>query len=285
MAAGMPDVLSRQLADARRRVAAAAAVESPQDLRRRALAVEPGPSLVTAVDGPDTAIIAEVKRASPSRGELAGIPDPVGQARAYVSGGAAAVSVLTAPEGFLGSLEDLAAVATLGVPTLRKDFIVDGRQVWEARAAGASAILLIAMALDDRTLATLAATAEEAGLDVLLEVHDEDEMRRATTLGVRLVGVNVRDLRDFSVDRDRFGALAALRPSGSLLVAESGVRGPQDVVGYAAAGADAVLVGEHLVRSDDPAAATASLVEAGRRGAAVGPGGGTRPAPLSGGAQ
>jgi indole-3-glycerol phosphate synthase len=263
----VPDVLARQLLDARHRVAAAAATEPLGELRARALDVPAGPSLTAVLSAPGTSVIAEVKRASPSRGPLATIGDPVAQARAYAAGGAAAVSVLTAPLGFDGDLGDLAAVATLGLPTLRKDFLVDPRQVWEARAVGASAVLLIAMALDDATLADLAATAEAAGLDVLLEVHDAAEMARAAAHGARLVGVNVRDLRDFSVDRDRFAALAALRPSGAVLVAESGVRGPADVRSYAEAGADAVLVGEHLVTSPDPTAATAELVAAGRGGA------------------
>ena len=259
----VPDVLARQLEDARRRVAEAAEREPLAELRARAITVPPGPSLRDALAGPGVAVIAEVKRASPSRGDLAPIPDPVAQARAYVAGGAAAVSVLTAPLGFGGSLDDLAAVAALGVPTLRKDFVVDVRQVWEARAVCASAVLLIAMALDDAALRALAEAADEAGLDVLLEVHDAAEMARAAALGADLVGVNVRDLRDFSVDRDRFAPLAALRPSGALLVAESGVRGADDVAAYATAGADAVLVGEHLVRSGDPVAATAGLVAAG----------------------
>lgn len=264
----VPDVLTRQLDDARRRVAAA--TEPLAALRERAAEVPPGPSLRAALAGPGTAVLAEVKRASPSRGPLAGIPDPVAQARAYVAGGAAAVSVLTAPLGFEGSLEDLAAVAATGVPTLRKDFLVDVRQVWEARLVGASAVLLIAAALDDAALAALSAEAAAADLEVLLEVHDVAEMMRAAALGADLVGVNVRDLRDFSVDPARFAPVAAARPSGAVLVAESGVRGPADVVAYAAAGADAVLVGEHLVRSGDPATATAALVAA---GATVGTGG------------
>ena len=271
----VPDVLGVQLEDARRRVAAAEAVEPLAELRARAVDVPPGPSLRAALAGPGTAVLAEVKRASPSRGALADIPDPVAQAEAYVAGGAAAVSVLTAPLGFSGALDDLAAVARLGVPTLRKDFLVDRRQVWEARAVGASAVLLIAMAASDAMLAELVATASEAGLDVLLEVHDAEEMARAVRLDASLVGVNVRDLRDFSVDRDRFAAIAPGRPSGAVLVAESGVRGPEDVVAYAAAGADAVLVGEHLVRSGDPVAATAALVAAGAGPDPVGTAAGT----------
>jgi indole-3-glycerol phosphate synthase len=260
----VPDVLVDQLGDARRRVADAMAAEPLERLRARALEVTPGPSFVAALDGARTALIAEVKRSSPSKGALAAIPDPVVLAEAYRDGGASAISVLTAPRGFGGSLEDLAAVARLGVATLRKDFIVDPYQVWEARAVGASAVLLLAVALDDRSLAELMAVAAEAGLDVLLEVHDAAELTRAVTLGPRVIGINVRDLRDFSVDQRRFAVLAQACPSGTLLVAESGVDGPDDVTTYAQAGADAVLVGEHLVRSDDPRSAAAQLVAAGR---------------------
>jgi indole-3-glycerol phosphate synthase len=180
-----------------------------------------------------------------------------------VAGGARAVSVLTAPLGFGGSLEDLAAVARLGVPTLRKDFLIDPYQVWEARAAGASAVLLLAVVLDDPQLRSMLAAVDLAGLDALVEVHDEQEMHRVRALNPAIVGVNVRDLRDFSVENERFTAVARLRPSGAVLVAESGVHGPDDVAAYAAAGADAVLVGEHLVTSGDPEAATRRLVEAG----------------------
>jgi len=257
------DVLAEQLADARRRVAASLAAEPLPSLVERALGVPAGPSLRAALSGPGVAVIAEVKRGSPSRGPLRDVPDPAALAGAYRDGGAAAVSVLTAPLGFLGSLDDLAAVAATGVPALRKDFVVDPVQIWEARAAGAAAVLLLAVALDDHALAGLMQVARDAGLDVLLEVHDEAEMARAARLEPAIVGINVRDLRDFSVDTRRFAAVAAGRPVGALLVAESGVRGPADVRAYGAAGADAVLVGEHLVRSDDPRAATAALVAAG----------------------
>lgn len=256
-------VLEEQLADARRRLEHARSLEPLAALRERALAITPGPSLRAALTRPGVAVIAEVKRGSPSRGPLAPDLDPVLLAGRYAAGGASAVSVLTAPLGFAGALEDLASVAATGIPTLRKDFLVDPYQVWEARATGASAVLLLAVALDDAGLHGMLEAASEAGLDALLEVHDEEEMRRAARLGPTLVGVNVRDLRDFSVENDRFAAVAGLRPSGALLVAESGVHGPTDVVAYAAAGADAVLVGEHLVTSDDPEQATRDLVEAG----------------------
>ena len=258
-------VLEQQLEDSRRRVAAARQLEGLDALRVRALDTEPGPSLRVASSGPDVAVIAEIKRGSPSRGPLAPDLDPVELARRYAEGGASAVSVLTAPVGFGGALEDLVAVARTGIPTLRKDFLVDPYQIWEARAAGASAVLLLAVALDDATLRAMLDTAAEAQLDALLEVHDETEMRRAARLGPALVGINVRDLRDFSVDTGRFGAVADLSPSGAVLVAESGVDGPNAVAAYAAAGADAVLVGEHLVTSIDPEKATRELVQAGMR--------------------
>jgi indole-3-glycerol phosphate synthase len=262
--AALSGVLAEQVADARRRVAQASVEEPLAALRERAR-VRPEPaSFRAALAAPGVSLIAEIKRGSPSRGPLAVDLDPVRHGGAYLDGGAAAISVLTAPQGFLGSLDDLAAVAALGAPALRKDFIVDPYQVWEARAAGAAAVLLLAVALDDASLAVLRGTAEEAGLDVLLEVHDEQEMRRAALHEPAIVGVNVRDLRDFSVENARFAAVAALRPSTALLVAESGVHGPDDVRAYAAQGADAVLVGEHLVTSADPSAATAALVAAGR---------------------
>jgi indole-3-glycerol phosphate synthase len=266
-------VLDDQIEDSRRRLAAASAREPLDELRSRALDRSPGPSLRAALSAPGVAVIAEVKRGSPSRGPLAPDLDAATIASRYAAGGASAVSVLTAPLGFGGSLDDLASVATVlagtststgtGIATLRKDFLIDPYQVWEARAAGASAVLLLAVALDDGELRVMLDAVVEAGLDALLEVHDEDEMRRASRLDPAIVGVNVRDLRDFSVENDRFAAVAGLRPSGAVLVAESGVHGPADVASYAAAGADAVLVGEHLVTSEDPEQATRALVEAG----------------------
>lgn len=257
------DVLADQVADSRRRLADAQAREPLADLMLRAERVPAPPSFHAALSGHGVAVIAEVKRGSPSRGPLAPDLDAVAIAQAYVAGGASAVSVLTAPVGFGGSLDDLAAVARTGIPTLRKDFLVDPYQVWEARAAGAAAVLLLAVVLDDGRLRELLDAAEAAGLDALVEVHDEAEMVRVRALGPSIVGVNVRDLRDFSVENGRFTAVSALRPSGAVLVAESGVHGPEDVVAYAAAGADAVLVGEHLVTSSEPETATRRLVEAG----------------------
>ncbi len=257
------DVLAAQVADSRRRLAEARDVEPLDALRHRAERTSVPPSFRAALAGPGVALIAEVKRGSPSRGPLAPQLDARATAQAYLEGGAAAVSVLTAPLGFDGSLDDLAAVASLGIPALRKDFLIDPYQVWEARAAGAAAVLLLAVVLDDDALRLMLAAVDEAGLDALVEVHDEEEMARVAALGPAIVGVNVRDLRDFSVDNDRFRSVAARHPSGALLVAESGVHGPDDVARYAAAGADAVLVGEHLVISGDPASAARALVEAG----------------------
>jgi len=256
--------LAALLDGARDRVARAVDTEPLASLRERARSVATGPSLVAALGAPGVGLIAEVKRASPSRGPLAPGVDATALAGAYVAAGAAAVSVLTEPDAFHGSLDDLAAVARLGAPTLRKDFLVDPYQVWEARAAGASAVLLIVAALDDAALDTLGAVAREADLDVLHEVHDEDELERLRPFGPRLVGINARDLRDFTIDPGLFARLAARRPEGALLVAESGVRGPEDVIALGDQGADAILVGELLVTAPDPGAAASALVRAGQ---------------------
>ncbi len=248
---------------ARQRVIRARREEPVERLRERALATPAPPSFRDALAGAGVAVIAEVKRASPSRGDLAPGLDAAAQARAYRDGGAAAVSVLTEPTRFKGSLDDLAAVARLGVPALRKDFVVDPYQVIEARAAGAAAVLLIVAALDDDTLAALVEEARAAGIDTLVEIHDEAELARAVRIGARVVGVNARDLRTFEVHRDAFARLRPALPAGTLAVAESGIRDADDVRAAAAQGADAVLVGESLVTAPDPQAAVAALVAAG----------------------
>jgi indole-3-glycerol phosphate synthase len=268
--------LAQACAEAAERVAAAAAVEPLAPLRDRALAAPPPPSFGAALRG---GIIAEVKRASPSRGAIAPGRDAAAQARAYAAGGAAAISVLTEPAHFHGGLDDLAVVAaTVDLPVLRKDFIVDPYQLFEARVAGAAAALLLVAALDDARLAGLAAAAVEAGVEVLIETHDADEVERAAALLAGLpavpapvVGINARDLQRLTVDRSVFGELVDALPAGAVVVAESGVSGPDDVAAYMRAGADAVLVGEHLMTAADPAAATAALADAARtshRGAA-----------------
>jgi len=201
-------------------------------------------------------VIAEVKRASPSRGALASIPDPALLARQYALGGASAISVLTEERRFGGSLADLDAVrAAVSIPVLRKDFIAEPYQVLEARAAGADLVLLIVAALDDPTLHALHALILELGMTPLVETHDADEVRRAVDLGAQVIGVNARDLSTFELDRDLFGRLAPSIPEGTVRIAESAVSGVADVEHYRRAGADVVLVGEALVTGGDPVAA------------------------------
>jgi len=256
--------LDRLLDGARGRVAAARAALPLDELRERARGVPPPPSFLEALTGPGVQVIAEVKRASPSRGDLAPGIGAADQARAYLAGGAAAVSVLTEPDRFKGSLDDLREVAALGAPTLRKDFIVDAYQVWEARDAGAAAVLLIVAALDDEVLSLLLHEARAAGVDALVEVHDPDEAERAVATGAHIIGVNARDLRTFELDAGAFARIRPHLPDRVVAVAESGVRGPDDVARAAHQGADAVLVGEAVVTDPDPVAAVAALVAAGQ---------------------
>lgn len=212
-------------------------------------------------------VIAEVKRRSPSAGEIARDLDPAALARAYGSGGACAVSVLTEREHFGGSLEDLESVrASVSLPVLRKDFLLDPVQVYEARAAGASAVLLIVRALDAGALADLVAAARDAGLGSLVEVHDRTELDAALATGADVVGVNSRDLDTFSVDVDGVRDILRAIPAGVVAVAESGLAHRTDVERVAQWGADAVLVGTALARSPDPAAAVRALVGVPRRG-------------------
>ena len=210
--------------------------------------------------GRGSSVIAEVKRRSPSKGDLADIPDPAALAREYAAGGAAAISVLTEQRRFGGSLDDLRAVrAAVDVPLLRKDFIVTDYQLLEARAAGADLALLIVAALADDELRRLHDTARELGLTVLVEVHDEAETERAVALGAELIGVNARNLKTLEVDPDAFGRLAPLVPDDRVLVAESGISGPTDVKRYVAEGARVVLVGEALVKDGAPREAVAAM--------------------------
>ncbi len=196
-------------------------------------------------------IIAEVKRASPSRGELAEIPDPAALASLYEDGGASAVSVLTEGRKFGGSLDDLRAVRqAVSVPVLRKDFISEAYQVFEARAAGADLVLLIVAGLEQHTLQELYTLIAELGMTALVETHDADEVSRALDIGAELVGVNARNLSTFELDRDLFGRLADQIPSGVIRVAESAVQSAEDVAHYRRDGADVVLVGEALVTGD-----------------------------------
>jgi len=201
-------------------------------------------------------VIAEVKRASPSRGALADIPDPAELAGEYARGGASAISVLTEQRRFKGSLDDLVAVRrAVDVPVLRKEFIGEEYQLLEARAAGADLALLIVAALDDRTLARLARFTEELGMTPLIEAHTKDELLRGLDAGARVLGVNARDLQTFELHPGLFGELAPLYPEGVVRVAESAVLEPAHVRRYRDDGADAVLVGEALVTGGDPAGA------------------------------
>lgn len=196
-------------------------------------------------------IIAEVKRASPSRGPLAEITDPAALAVSYEFGGASAISVLTEGRRFLGSLADLEQVrASVAIPVLRKDFIGTAYQVLEARAAGADLVLLIVAALDQTTLGALHSLVLELGMTPLVETHSADEVDRALDVGANLVGVNARDLSTFELDQNLFASLADRIPAGVVRVAESAVKTAADVAHYRAAGADVVLVGEALVTSD-----------------------------------
>jgi indole-3-glycerol phosphate synthase len=214
-----------------------------------------------AVAGGDRpAVVAEIKRRSPSRGDLAADLDPAAVAAAYTAGGAACLSVLTDADFFGGSPADLAAArAASGLPVLRKDFTVSAHDVADARLMGADAVLLIAAALTDPELARLRRLAADLGMDAVVEVHDEAEVDRALAAEADVVGVNQRDLVTFEVDGDRAARLAPLLPDGVVRVAESGVAGPADAAALADAGYHAVLVGEWLVRSADPAAAVRSL--------------------------
>jgi len=236
-------------------------LDALKDAARRAPdALDPMPAFRAS----GVSVIAEVKRSSPSRGALATIADPASLAAEYQSGGAATISVLTEQRLFGGSLADLVAVrAAVDVPVLRKDFIVTSYQLWEARVAGADLALLIVAALTQNELEALHDRAVSIGLTPLVEVHDEEEVERALAAGAELVGVNARNLKTLDVDRDTFARLAPRIPDGVVRVAESGVRGAHDVFEYAKQGANVVLVGETLVRGDDPRAAVADLVAAG----------------------
>jgi indole-3-glycerol phosphate synthase len=206
------------------------------------------------------AVIAEVKRRSPSKGDLNPDLDPAATARAYAAGGAACLSVLTDAESFGGSPADLqAARAAVDLPVLRKDFTVGPADVCDARLMGADAVLLIAAALDDSELADLHGLAGQVGIDALVEVHDEAELERALDAGAYLVGVNQRDLVTFAVDHDRAVRVGKAMPASVIRVAESGIRDADDARALAAAGFDAVLVGESIVTAADPAAAVKAL--------------------------
>lgn len=239
--------------------------EARDTLRRAALDAPPARDFAGALRRPDgrLAVVAEIKRRSPSKGDLAPELDPVVVAKAYETGGAAALSVLTDRPFFGGSVDDLdAARRTVELPVLRKDFTIDETQVYESRAIGADAVLLIVAALpDDGLLAELRELADEIGIVALVEAHDDAELERALTAGAAVVGVNARDLGTFDEDLGLGERLVDHIPADVVAVAESAIRTPDDAARMADAGYDAVLVGEALVRSQDPTALVQAMSE------------------------
>jgi len=257
----LADLVAGALEDASDRRAARSLAEVEAD----ALAAPaPRDALAALAPSDRVKIIAEVKRASPSRGALAEIRDPAALAVSYQTGGASAISVLTEQRRFGGSLDDLREVrAAVEIPVLRKDFIAEPYQVFEARAAGADLVLLIVAALEQPVLAELYGLIGQLGMTALVETHSAAEVDRALEIGAQLVGVNARNLSSFQLDRDLFGSLADSIPAGVIRVAESAVSSPADVAHYREAGADVVLIGEALVTGDDPVTTLESFLAAG----------------------
>jgi indole-3-glycerol phosphate synthase len=270
LASDLPAILDRIVA-AKRQELERRRQEEPLAVLRERLAQAPPPtrSLAQALRGPSLALIAEVKRASPSRGLLRADLDPKALARTYAGSGAAAISVLTEEQHFRGSLDDLRAVrAALDgrgdtrPPLLRKDFLFDAYHLHEARAYGADAVLLIAAILKPKLLARLLALARTLGLECLVEVHDEEELERALAADAQVIGINNRDLRTFAVDLAVSERLRPLIPEGRLVVAESGIHTRADVERLRALGVNAVLIGEALVTAGDPAGKIEELLRA-----------------------
>ena len=263
----MPETFLERIVAATRRHLSERMHATPLDAMRALATAAASPrSFATALRpeaGAPARLIAEVKRASPSKGLLAERFDPVAQARAYAAGGAAAISVLTEPDFFRGALDHLRAVrAAVDAPVLRKDFLLDPYQVYEARAAGADAVLLICALLDDETLRALLALTRALGMEALVEAHNADEARRAVALGASVIGVNSRDLRTFAVDPDVVRRLRPLVPADRLFVAESGIVDERDAARARAFGVDAILVGEALMRAPAPDSLTRRLANA-----------------------
>lgn len=232
------------------------------ELARQAVnAASPPRDFFAALAAPGMSLIAEVKRASPSVGAIKTDIDPVALAQTYERGGASAISVLTEPTYFKGSLDDLRIVReAVRRPVLRKDFLCDPLHVWEARAAGADAILLIVAALTQSELVSLSDLAESLAMGVLVEVHDAPEMERARAAGSRIIGINTRNLATLEVDPATVGRLRPLAPDHALIVGESGITSRADVAALESIGCDAVLVGETLMRAPDPGAKIAELL-------------------------
>jgi indole-3-glycerol phosphate synthase len=256
----LAELLAGALEDAsdRRALVSLAEVENAAALRPAAL-----DAALALAPADRVKIIAEIKRASPSRGALADILDPAALAVSYEAGGASAISVLTEGRRFGGSLTDLESVrSAVSLPILRKDFIADPYQVFEARAAGADIVLLIVAALEQQRMQELFDLVSELGMTALVETHSAEELERALDLGAALVGVNARNLTTLELDQDLFGSLAGSIPSGVIRVAESAVVSAADVAHYREAGADVVLVGEALVTGGDPMSTLSEFLKA-----------------------
>lgn len=258
-------ILEQIVADVRVDLAKREAALPLEELKKIALARDSALDAVSAIRREDmVTVIAEVKRSSPSKGALADIADPAGLAADYEAGGAAVISVLTEQRRFGGSLADFDDVrARVNIPLLRKDFVVTPYQVWEARAHGADLVLLIVAALDQPALEGLLDRVNSLGMSALVEAHTEEEVKRAVDAGAEIIGVNARNLHTLEVNREVFAELAPLIPAGVVKVAESGVRGPHDVLEYGRWGADSVLIGETLVTQGHPRATVADMVAAG----------------------
>ncbi len=244
----LEELYAGSVADAARRAESI----SVSQVERAALAAKPALNALAFLAPADhMKVLAEVKRASPSKGEMAEIADPAALATTYATNGASAISVLTEERRFKGSLEDLVAVrAAVDVPLLRKDFIANEYQILEARAAGADIVLLIVAGLAQKDIVRLKDFAGQLGMTAFIETHSADEVSRALDLGVSLLGVNARDLSTFETDRNLFAKLSPMIPDGIIKVAESAVRTVEDVINYRQGGADVVLVGEALVTND-----------------------------------
>ncbi len=257
-------ILDRIVADKREELASAKSASPLVELKARSADAPKARPFAQALRGPSISLIAEVKKASPSRGLLRADFDALALARAYAEAGAAAISVLTDGKHFQGSLAHLAAIREElreGPPLLRKDFLFDEYQLYEARCAGADAVLLITTILEDSLLGHLRELAKSLGMDALVEVHDEPEMERAATAAAQVVGINNRNLRTFEVDTATTERLAPLAPTGATIVSESGVFTREDVVRLEKCGVHAVLIGEALVTAEDPGEKIQELLE------------------------